>query len=123
MASAYEDGNDANTLRFDPMFQMGLGRQPLDEDSALASGATFSRLENAVSAKDIYRMAAGFVEQFIACYAEPPDAIVLDMDPTMASRRFVSTTITTAVTAICRVRLDRVVRWPASHGKEEEIQR
>ncbi|HYW76923.1 MAG TPA: IS1380 family transposase [Gammaproteobacteria bacterium] len=82
VASAYEDGNDANTLRFDPMFQMGLGRQPLDEDSALASGATFSRLENAVSAKDIYRMAAGFVDQFIAGYAEPPDAIVVDMDHT-----------------------------------------
>ena len=82
VASAYEDGNDANTLRHDPMFQLGLGRAPLDEASALASGATFSRLENAVSAKDIYRLAAAFVDQFIASYAEPPDAIVLDMDHT-----------------------------------------
>ncbi|MDA3919431.1 MAG: transposase, partial [Salinisphaera sp.] len=43
VASAYEDGNDANTLRHDPMFQMGVGRSPGDEDSALVSGATFSR--------------------------------------------------------------------------------
>jgi hypothetical protein len=28
VASAYEDGNDANTLRHDPMFQMGVGRHP-----------------------------------------------------------------------------------------------
>ncbi|MGN8200228.1 IS1380 family transposase, partial [Salinisphaera sp. RV14] len=82
VASAYEDGNDADTLRLDPMFQMGVGRVPLDADSVLASGATFSRLENTVSAQDIYRMAAAFVDQFIAGYAEPPDAIVLDMDHT-----------------------------------------
>jgi hypothetical protein len=64
-ASAYEDGNDADRLRHDPMFQMGLGRRPLGADSALASGATFSRLENTVSARDMYRMAKAFVDQFI----------------------------------------------------------
>jgi hypothetical protein len=53
-ASAYADGNDADTLRHDPMFQMGLGRRPLEAHSVLASGATFSRLENSVSTKDIF---------------------------------------------------------------------
>jgi hypothetical protein len=82
IACAYEDGNDADELRHDPVFQMGMGRQPLAEASELASGATLSRLENAASSKDAYRMAAAFVDQFLASYAEPPEAIVLDMDHT-----------------------------------------
>ncbi len=47
IACAYVDGNDANTLRSDPMFKLGLNRNPLDSTAALASAATFSRLENA----------------------------------------------------------------------------
>lgn len=35
----YVDGNDANSLRRDPMFKLALGRAPLDETSALAFGA------------------------------------------------------------------------------------
>jgi hypothetical protein len=82
IACAYEDGNDANTLRHDPIFQMGMGRRPLAADSELASGATLSRLENATSREDAYRMGAAFVDQFLASYAEPPETIVLDMDHT-----------------------------------------
>ncbi len=80
VACAYEDGNDANTLRRDPVFKLGLDHRPLDTDNDLASAPTFSRLENAASTKDIYRMAQAFVDQFIASYAEPPKLIVLDMD-------------------------------------------
>lgn len=80
VACAYEDANDANALRTDPMFKLGLDQRPLDTDNDLASGATFSRLENAASTKDIYRIAQAFVDQFIASYAAPPEAIVLDMD-------------------------------------------
>ena len=79
-ASGYADGNDANTLRRDPMFKLAVGRAPLDEGNDLASGSTFSRLENSVSRKDIYRLAKSFVEAFIASYAQPPAVIVLDMD-------------------------------------------
>jgi hypothetical protein len=46
----------------------------------LASAATFSRLENAATRKDIYRIGKAFVEQFIASYSKPPKVIVLDMD-------------------------------------------
>jgi hypothetical protein len=80
VACAYEDGNDANALRRDPLFKLGLERRPLDENSDLASGPTFSRLENAASTKDIYRLAQAFVDQFIASYAKAPELIVLDMD-------------------------------------------
>ena len=65
-ASGYADGNDANTLRRDPLFKLAVGRAPLDEGNDLASGPTLSRLENSVSRKDIYRLARSFVEAFIA---------------------------------------------------------
>jgi len=80
IACAYEDGNDANALRTDPMFKLGLDRQPLDENADLASAPTISRLENAATSKDIYRMAKALGDQFIASYAKPPAVIVLDMD-------------------------------------------
>lgn len=79
-ASGYEDGNDSNTLRRDPMFKLAVGRAPLGEGNDLASGSTLSRLENNVSTKDIYRLAKSFVEAFIASYAKTPEAIILDMD-------------------------------------------
>jgi hypothetical protein len=46
----------------------------------LASAPTFSRLENGVGARDLYRIARAFVEAFIASYPQPPQVIVLDMD-------------------------------------------
>ncbi len=76
----YEDQNDATPLRHDPLFKMGLDRLPLDPDQTLASQPTHSRLENAVRRADLYRIAVAFVEQFLASYAEPPPAIVLDLD-------------------------------------------
>ncbi len=80
IACAYEDGNDANALRRDALFKLGLERKPLDAAMDLASAPTFSRLENGVSARDLYRMARAFVETFIASYDAPPKVIVLDMD-------------------------------------------
>jgi hypothetical protein len=83
IASGYEDGNDCNTLRNDPVFRLGVGRKPFDTDEtddALASGSTISRLEHAVSSKDIYRVSEALVDQFIAGYATPPAALVLDID-------------------------------------------
>jgi len=81
-ASGYEDGNDANALRVDPAFKLAVGRKPLDEGNHLASQPTFSRLENAATRKDIYRLTRAMVDQFIASYAKAPRLIVLDMDHT-----------------------------------------
>ena len=61
-ACGYGDGNDANSLRHDPAFKLAVERAPLDAHNALASGATFSRLENGMSRKDIYRIARAFVD-------------------------------------------------------------
>lgn len=80
IACGYADANDANTLRRDPMFKLGTERKPLEPEQDLASAPTFSRLENAVNTRDLYRLAEAFVEQFVASYAKPPEMIVLDMD-------------------------------------------
>lgn len=82
IASGYEDGNDANTLRRDPLFKLSAGQVPLDTDNLLACGATFSRLEDALSSRDIYRMARALVLQFIAGYSCAPGTITLDLDHT-----------------------------------------
>ena len=81
IAAGYEDANDANTLRHDPIFKLLLGRLP-DTGAPLASQPTFSRFENHVSRTELYRMARVLVDQFLASYARPPQLIVLDFDDT-----------------------------------------
>jgi hypothetical protein len=76
----YEDGNDSNSLRHDPMFKLGAARLPFDDGAALASGATISRFEHAASRQDIYRVSKALVEQFIAGFASPPKSLILDLD-------------------------------------------
>jgi hypothetical protein len=80
IASGYADGNDANSLRHDPMFKLSVERPPLEPDQDLASAPTFSRLEHSVDRKDLYRLTQALVDHFIASYPEPPAAIVLDLD-------------------------------------------
>ena len=82
IASGYANGNDANSLRHDPLFKLSLDRLPLEDTQALASAPTFSRLEHQIDRKDAYRLAWAFVEHFVHSYCEPPEAIVLDLDHT-----------------------------------------
>ena len=81
MAAGYEDANDANPLRHDPIFKLLLGRLP-ESGTPLASQPTISRFENRVSRTDLYRMARVLVEQFMASYEHAPKLIVLDFDDT-----------------------------------------
>src|SRR6266699_3297711 len=81
IAAGYEDANDANTLRHDPIFKLLLDRLP-ESGPPLASQPTISRFENHVSRTELYRMARVLVDQFIASYARPPQLIVLDFDDT-----------------------------------------
>jgi hypothetical protein len=80
IAAGYADANDANSLRRDPLFKLGVERSPLEPTQDLASAPTFSRLEHSVDRKDVYRLTTALVDQFIDGYAEPPAAIVLDLD-------------------------------------------
>jgi hypothetical protein len=81
IAAGYEDANDANTLRHDPIFKLLLGRLP-ESGQPLASQPTLSRFENRVSRSELYRLARVFVDQFIASYDRPSKLIVLDVDDT-----------------------------------------
>jgi Transposase DDE domain group 1 len=54
----------------------------LDDAPALASAPTLSRFEHQIHRQDAYRLARAFVEHFVASYATPPEAIVLDLDHT-----------------------------------------
>jgi hypothetical protein len=81
IAAGYEDANDANTLRHDPLFKLLLGRLP-ESGPPLASQPTISRFENRVSRPELYRMARVLVEQLIASYEHAPKLMVLDFDDT-----------------------------------------
>ena len=76
----YEDQNDHDILRNDPVFQLICGRTPGDEASALASQPTLSRFENGVSIRDLWRLRDVFVNHFIQSFEAPPARITLDMD-------------------------------------------
>ena len=81
IACGYEDGNDSNELRSDPIMKIACERLP-DEDPPLASQPTISRFENSLSRTDLYRIAEALVDVFIESYSEPPEAILLDIDDT-----------------------------------------
>ena len=80
IACGYEDADDCDALRTDPGFKAACDRLPSDDD--LASQPTMSRFENALTLKDVYRIADALIHQFIASYDTPPEAIILDIDDT-----------------------------------------
>ena len=80
IAAGYEDCNDANTLRRDPVLKASCGRDPLDGD--LASQPTLSRLENAIGAKSCYRIGQALLESYVARHPKRPSRIVIDLDTT-----------------------------------------
>jgi len=80
IACGYEDANDADILRLDPGFKAACDRLPSEND--LASQPTISRFENALTVRDIYRIAEVLIDRFIASYDTPPQAIILDIDDT-----------------------------------------
>jgi hypothetical protein len=79
IAQGYEDANDANTMRHDPLLKLAVGRSP--DARSLASQSTLSRWENAVTKRDLLRMAKVLLDQFVARCGPAPKRIVLDLDP------------------------------------------
>ena len=80
IALGYEDLNDHDELRRDPLLSV-LADKPPRPDEPLASSPTLCRLENRADRKALARMSAVLVEQFIASFDEPPSELVLDFDP------------------------------------------
>src|SRR5437016_3588973 len=80
IAAGYEDGNDADTLRADPMFKLALDRLPSGEE--LCSQSTISRLENLPDTRALLRLGRALIEQYCASFRQMPKRIVLDVDDT-----------------------------------------
>ena len=81
IACGYEDANDSNELRKDSAFKISCEKRPGSEN-LLASQPTISRLENAPSRTDLYRIGQTLVDTFIDSYNKPPEAILIDIDDT-----------------------------------------
>jgi hypothetical protein len=81
IAAGYEDCNDCNDLREDMIFKLCAGRLPQNGND-LASQPTMSRLENAVTRTDLFRLGKLLVDTFINSYSTVPSVIILDCDDT-----------------------------------------
>lgn len=75
LCCGYEDLNDHDSLRRDPLAQtaVGVARE-------LASSPTFSRLETGATRTDCVALNRVLVEQFIASFAHAPSELILDVD-------------------------------------------
>ena len=80
IAAGYEDGNDASSLRGDPMFKMALDLSPSDRE--LCSQSTISRLENLPDARALLRMGRAMVDLYCESFHQVPKRITLDIDDT-----------------------------------------
>jgi Transposase DDE domain group 1 len=89
ISCGYEDQDDADTLRHDPLLKWVCGRRP-ESGADLASQPTLSRLENAVNARTCYRLATALGSIYLQERerqswretGEPPTHILLDLDGT-----------------------------------------
>lgn len=75
----YEDQNDHESLRRDPVFKMIAGRLP-DDLKHLAGQSTLSRFENSINARSLFRLRDVLFDQFIASFQTRPAQITIDID-------------------------------------------
>lgn len=80
IAAGYEDTNDSNHLRHDPIFKIICDKIPKIGAELLASQPTISRLENRITQQESKRIRRFFVDKFIQNYPKDPEQIVLDID-------------------------------------------
>ncbi len=83
IACGYEDQDDADTLRHDPLLKLVCGRLP-DTGAPLASQPTLSRLDNAMDRRACYRLAVALVQLYLRERERDgmPTRILLDLDGT-----------------------------------------
>ena len=73
----WEDLNDAEMLRHDPVHQVAAG-----SDEELASAPTLCRFENTQTRAAAWAVNVALVEQFIASHRKAPPVLILDFDAT-----------------------------------------
>jgi hypothetical protein len=76
--AGYEDQNDHDTLRHDPVFKLIAGRAPAGP--GLASQPTLSRFENQIDCASLKRLKDVFLDGFLASFAAPPLRLTFDVD-------------------------------------------
>jgi Transposase DDE domain group 1 len=79
ICAGYEDANDSNSLRHDPVMKMSC-HENAESLSELASQPTITRLENRITLEDIRELRRFFVEQYLSSFKSEPESIVLDID-------------------------------------------
>src|SRR3954452_25393800 len=80
IAAGYEDGNDADALRTDPLFKLAMDRLP--EHCDLCSQSTVSRTETLPDRHALLRMGRAMVDHYCQSFRQVPRRIVLDIDDT-----------------------------------------
>jgi hypothetical protein len=81
IAQGYEDCNDADRLRHDPLLKAVSDRLPQDP-TGLSSQPTLSRFENAVNRRSLGRLVRWFERTYIDTLAQDKDVVILDIDAT-----------------------------------------
>ena len=81
IACGWEDLNDHERLRVDPLMQIVSGRG-VDDQQPLGSCPTLCRLENRVTHKTCVELSRLLVELFIESFDAPPEELTLDFDAT-----------------------------------------
>ena len=79
IAAGYEDANDLDCLRHDPGLKVACDKRVSARD-VLGSQPTISRLENAVTSKDLYRMGMAKAERVIAQLPRHTRRVTIDVD-------------------------------------------
>lgn len=79
ISAGYEDANDLDTLGSDPALKTVCDRLPVSGGN-LASQPTISRLENAVTSKDLLRIGMLVAEIVIGDLAPDTTEVILDVD-------------------------------------------
>ena len=81
IALGYEDCNDADTLRCDPLLKTVCERDP-QSPQGLSSQPTLSRFENAADMRTIKRLLEQFEQRWVEALAADTEVVVLDIDST-----------------------------------------
>src|SRR5712675_1644650 len=83
IACGYEDANDLDRLRHDPLMKLAVGPGP-QTGGALASQSTMCRLENAPRKTEAARLCAALIDQF-GTTVRPGKLEILDIDDTFCA--------------------------------------
>ena len=81
IALGYEDCNDADTLRSDPLLKTVCDRTPNDP-VGLSSQPTLSRFENAMGGVTLYRLREWLEQSYVDSLPSSTEVVVLDIDST-----------------------------------------